>query len=68
MLRARSETLRAAGLQQSDTFKDDLSFVLHSVTLRFHTRRTRTTRPRSWTGSPWECDVLKDARRDSAQK
>lgn len=37
MERARTETLRSAGFQQSVTFSDDLSFVLHSMTLRFHT-------------------------------
>ncbi len=33
--RARTETLRAAGLQQSVTFQQDLSFVVHSLNLRF---------------------------------
>jgi 4-hydroxybenzoyl-CoA thioesterase len=37
MERARTEILRAAGIQQSESFKQDLSFVLHSMTLRFHT-------------------------------
>src|SRR5690606_33273535 len=34
--RARTEALRAAGLQQSATFERDLSFVLHTIQLRFH--------------------------------
>ncbi len=36
MERARTELLRRAGFQQSRTFSDDLSFVLHSMHLRFH--------------------------------
>jgi 4-hydroxybenzoyl-CoA thioesterase len=36
MERARTDTLRLAGVQQSDTFKLDVSFVLHSMSLRFH--------------------------------
>ena len=35
MERARTEMLRAAGLQQSATFNEDLSFVLHAMELRF---------------------------------
>jgi 4-hydroxybenzoyl-CoA thioesterase len=37
MERGRTEALRRAGLQQSETFKSDLSFVVHSMSLRFHT-------------------------------
>jgi 4-hydroxybenzoyl-CoA thioesterase len=37
MERARTEALRSAGFCQSDTFKDDLSFVLHSMNIRFAT-------------------------------
>lgn len=33
--RARTETLRAAGFQQSVTFERDLSFVLHTLNMRF---------------------------------
>ncbi|MDH5673670.1 MAG: tol-pal system-associated acyl-CoA thioesterase [Myxococcales bacterium] len=33
--RARTEWLRAMGLQQSQTFDDDVSFVVHSMKLRF---------------------------------
>lgn len=36
MERARTETLRQAGIEQSHTFQHDLSFVLHSLTIRFH--------------------------------
>ncbi len=36
MERARTELLRRAGFQQSQTFERDLSFVLHTMTLRFH--------------------------------
>jgi 4-hydroxybenzoyl-CoA thioesterase len=36
MERARTEALRRAGVQQSEGFKSDLSFVLHSMNLRFH--------------------------------
>jgi len=36
MERARTEALRAAGIEQSQTFQRDLSFVLHSLTIRFH--------------------------------
>lgn len=36
MERARTELLRRAGFQQSKTFEQDLSFVLHSMNLRFH--------------------------------
>ncbi|HEU5073729.1 MAG TPA: tol-pal system-associated acyl-CoA thioesterase [Polyangiaceae bacterium] len=36
MERARTEALRQAGIQQSQTFQQDLSFVLHSMTIRFH--------------------------------
>jgi tol-pal system-associated acyl-CoA thioesterase len=35
MERARTEWLRAMGLQQSETFAQDVSFVVHSMTLRF---------------------------------
>lgn len=35
MERARTEWLRAIGLQQSDTFAQDVSFVVHSMALRF---------------------------------
>ena len=34
--RARTEFLRAAGLEQSRTFALDVSFVVHSMTLDFH--------------------------------
>lgn len=37
MERARTEALRSAGFRQSDTFKNDLSFVLHSMNIRFET-------------------------------
>jgi 4-hydroxybenzoyl-CoA thioesterase len=37
MERARTELLRSGGFEQSRTFEDDLSFVLHSMQLRFHT-------------------------------
>ncbi len=37
MERARTETLRAGGLEQSRTFEDNLSFVLHSMQIRFQT-------------------------------
>jgi 4-hydroxybenzoyl-CoA thioesterase len=37
MERARTEALRAAGMEQSNTFQSDLSFVLHSMNVRFHT-------------------------------
>jgi 4-hydroxybenzoyl-CoA thioesterase len=37
MERARTEALRRAGIQQSEGFKSDISFVLHSMNLRFHT-------------------------------
>ena len=33
--RARTEWLRAMGLDQTRTFADDLSFVVHSMSLRF---------------------------------
>ncbi|HEX2734179.1 MAG TPA: YbgC/FadM family acyl-CoA thioesterase [Polyangiaceae bacterium] len=36
MERARTEALRRAGAEQSRTFEQDLSFVLHSINLRFH--------------------------------
>ena len=36
MERARTEMLRVGGFEQSRTFEDDLSFVLHSMQLRFH--------------------------------
>lgn len=36
MERARTESLRRAGIQQSQTFQQDLSFVLHSMAIRFH--------------------------------
>jgi len=36
MERARTEALRHAGIEQSLTFQQDLSFVLHSLTIRFH--------------------------------
>lgn len=35
MERARTEFLREAGLEQSATFEQDLSFVVHEMTLRF---------------------------------
>lgn len=35
MERARTEALRGAGLEQSRTFKDDLSFVVHRMDLEF---------------------------------
>jgi len=35
MERARTETLRAAGLEQSQTFEQDLSFVVHRMELEF---------------------------------
>ncbi len=35
MERARTELLRAVGLQQSDTFKNDLSFVVYEVKMNF---------------------------------
>ncbi|MGD8861977.1 MAG: tol-pal system-associated acyl-CoA thioesterase [Myxococcales bacterium] len=35
MERARTEWLRAQGLQQSETFGQDVSFVVHSMALRF---------------------------------
>ena len=35
MERARTEWLRAVGLQQSDTFEQDVSFGVHSMSLRF---------------------------------
>jgi len=35
MERARTEWLRAAGLDQTRTFAEDLSFVVHSMQLRF---------------------------------
>ena len=35
MERARTESLRRAGVQQSDTFGRDLSFVLHTLNVRF---------------------------------
>lgn len=37
MERARTETLRAGGFEQSRTFEDNLSFVLHSMQIRFQT-------------------------------
>ena len=36
MERARTEALRQAGFEQSQTFQQDLSFVLHSLAVRFH--------------------------------
>jgi 4-hydroxybenzoyl-CoA thioesterase len=36
MERARTEMLRSTGLEQSQTFKSDVSFVVHSMNLRFH--------------------------------
>lgn len=36
MERARTEALRHAGIEQSHTFQHDLSFVLHSLAVRFH--------------------------------
>jgi 4-hydroxybenzoyl-CoA thioesterase len=36
MERARTEALRQAGFEQSHTFQHDLSFVLHSLSIRFH--------------------------------
>lgn len=36
MERARTESLRQAGVQQSQTFQQGLSFVLHSMAIRFH--------------------------------
>ncbi len=36
MERARTEALRDAGIEQSYTFQHDLSFVLHSLAVRFH--------------------------------
>jgi len=36
MERARTEALRHAGFLQSVTFQQDLSFVLHSLAVRFH--------------------------------
>ena len=36
MERARTEALRHAGFFQSVTFQEDLSFVLHSLAVRFH--------------------------------
>jgi len=36
MERARTEALRHAGIEQSSTFQQDLSFVLHSMSIRFH--------------------------------
>lgn len=36
MERARTELLRAAGIEQSQSFGVDLSFVLHSLDVRFH--------------------------------
>ena len=36
MERARTEALRQAGIEQSQTFQHDLSFVLHSLAIRFH--------------------------------
>jgi len=35
MERARTELLRATGVEQSATFDEDLSFVLHAMELRF---------------------------------
>jgi tol-pal system-associated acyl-CoA thioesterase len=35
MERARTEWLRAAGLDQTRTFAEDLSFVVHSMRMRF---------------------------------
>ena len=35
MERARTEWLRAAGLDQTRTFAEDLSFVVHSMQMRF---------------------------------
>ncbi len=37
MERARTEALRSAGFSQSETFENDLSFVLHSMNIRFAT-------------------------------
>jgi len=37
MERARTEALRSAGVEQSECFKADVSFVLHSMNLRFVT-------------------------------
>lgn len=37
MERARTEALRAAGFEQSATFGEDLSFVLHTMNIRFLT-------------------------------
>ena len=37
MERARTEALRHAGFLQSQTFQQDLSFVVHSLEIRFHT-------------------------------
>jgi tol-pal system-associated acyl-CoA thioesterase len=36
MERARTELLRAAGLEQSATFTEDVSFVVHTMKLQFH--------------------------------
>lgn len=36
MERARTELLRAAGIEQSRSFGTDLSFVVHSIEVRFH--------------------------------
>jgi acyl-CoA thioester hydrolase len=35
MERARTEFLRQSGLEQSSTFAEDVSFVVHDMTLRF---------------------------------
>jgi tol-pal system-associated acyl-CoA thioesterase len=35
MERARTEALRLAGMEQSQSFKTDVAFVLHSMNLRF---------------------------------
>jgi 4-hydroxybenzoyl-CoA thioesterase len=40
MERARTERLRSAGLEQSETFKSQVSFVVHSMNLRFHAPAT----------------------------
>ncbi len=36
MERARTEQLRAAGFEQSQTFAQDISFVVYSMNMRFH--------------------------------